>query len=85
MVFHFFLIYIIKIVFCHVSVCPDTYHASISQPISKLSTSMDSPGTVAALSHIFEIFGNPTIFIPPIPEGRAKGRLRRPFSECLVI
>ena len=50
---------IIKNVFC-LSVCPNTRHASISQPISKLSTSTDSPGTGAAVKNTLGVIGAQT-------------------------
>ena len=52
-------IYIIKNGFCG-SVCPDTRHASISRPISKLSTSTDSPGTGAAVKNTLDVIGGQT-------------------------
>ena len=52
-------IYIIKNGFCG-SVCPNTRHASISQPISKLSTSTDSPGTGAVVKNTLEAIGAKT-------------------------
>ena len=42
------------------SVCPDTRHAYISQPISKLSTSTDSPGTRAVDKNTLEAIGAQT-------------------------
>ena len=55
-----FKIYIIKNGFCFLFVCPNTCHASISQPISKLSTSTDSPGTGVAVKNTLGVIGAQT-------------------------